>query len=121
MGNRDLLRREFLGLGCAAGGFFVGTSAGAAASGQGASTYPWPYRELDVSRVQERAYRGYLRAGCMFAVFEVVAGSVADLLGKPYTDFPFMLSAYGGGGVASWGALCGTCNGAAMAIALFEK
>jgi hypothetical protein len=121
MGNRDLLRREFLGLGCAAGGFFVGTAAGATASGQAASTYPWPYRELDVSNVQERAYRDYLQGGCMFAVFEAVAGSVADLLGKPYTDFPFMLSAYGGGGVASWGTLCGTCNGAAMAIALFRQ
>jgi hypothetical protein len=57
----------------------------------------------------------------MFGVFEAVAGSVADQLGLPYTEFPFALSAYGGGGVASWGTLCGTCNGAAMAIGLFHQ
>jgi hypothetical protein len=116
-----VLRREFLGMGCAAGGFLLGTSACARTPGERASAWPWPYKQLDAGRVQERAYLGFSKAGCMFAVFEAVAGSVADLLGRPYTDFPFAISAYGGGGVASWGTLCGTCNGAAMAIGLFHE
>ena len=56
----------------------------------------------------------------MYAVVEAVAGQVAEGLGDPYTHFPFKLSTYGGGGVSAWGTLCGTCNGAAMALSFFR-
>jgi hypothetical protein len=119
-----ILRREFLGLGCGAGGYYLGSSAGAGIHLPGQDSvpmFPWKYREVNVGAVKVRAYKDYVNGGCMFGVFESVAGSVAELLGKPYTDFPFALSAYGGGGVASWGSLCGTCNGAAMAVSLFYQ
>jgi len=120
--SHEVFRREFIGLGCTAGALWLGARVGSAEGGQApAASYPWPYRQLDVRKVQERAYRSYSKAGCMFGVFEAIAGSVADQLGRPYTEFPFELSAYGGGGVASWGTLCGTCNGAAMAIGLFHQ
>jgi hypothetical protein len=122
--KKGMMRREFLGLGCGTAGYFLGSSAGAnsLASEQGTvPLFPWKYKELNVEAAKARAYKGYFNAGCMFGVFESVAGTVAESLGKPYTDFPFALSAYGGGGVASWGALCGTCNGAAMAISLFHQ
>jgi hypothetical protein len=57
----------------------------------------------------------------MYGVFAAIAGQVAAISGKPYCDFPFEMSSYGGGGVSGWGTLCGTCNGAAMAIAMFHK
>lgn len=122
--KKGMLRREFLGLGCGAGGYFLGSGAaeGILPSGQeSVPLFPWKYRKLDAGTVKARAYKGYFKSGCMFGVFESVAGTVAESLGKPYTDFPFALSAYGGGGVASWGSLCGTCNGAAMAISLFHQ
>ena len=121
---KAMLRREFLGLGCAVGGFCLGHGVEAAAGQPGtpaAATFPWAYRPLDVARVKARAYNGYFKGGCMYGVFEAVAGSVADTLGKPSTDFPFEVTSYGAGGVAGWGTLCGTCNGAAMAIALFYQ
>ena len=111
--NKGILRREFLGLGWAVGGFCVGQSVEPAIvqpSQAGAPPFPWQYRQLDVARVKARAYTGYFKGGCMYGVF-----------GKPYTEFPFELSTYGGGGVAAWGTLCGTCNGTAMAIALFHQ
>ena len=122
--KKGMWRRQFLGMGIAAGGFLVGTGADGnllSAEQEGPIPFPWKYRTLDVSTVRARAYNSYFKAGCMFGVFESVAGSVADQLGKPYSDFPFALSAYGGGGVASYGSLCGTCNGAAMAISLFHQ
>ena len=122
--ERRLWRREFLGLGVAAGGFLAGAGADGHfldADQEGPLPFPWKYKPLDVEAVKARAYNSFFKAGCMFGVFEAVAGTVAEQLGKPYTDFPFALSAFGGGGVASYGSLCGTCNGAAMAIALFHQ
>jgi hypothetical protein len=124
MMKNGLMRREFLGLGCGAGGYYLGSGVGAGILPRAPGPvpqFPWKYRELDIRRVKARAYQGYFQAGCMFGVFESVAGTVAESLGAPYTDFPFALSAFGSGGVASWGALCGTCNGAAMAISLFHQ
>jgi hypothetical protein len=122
--RKRIARREFLGAGCIAGGYVLGSGAGAGVFAHvqdSTPLFPWKYNNLNVAAVKARAYRGYFTAGCMFGVFEAVAGTVAESLGKPYTDFPFILTAYGGGGVASWGSLCGTCNGAAMAISLFHQ
>jgi len=119
-------RREVLGMGALAGAALLGTGV-RALSGEtktepaGKSGFPWDYKALDVKETQARAYTNYFEGGCMFGVFEAVAAQVAEKLGKPYTDFPFELSTYAGGGVALWGTLCGTCNGAAMAIAMFHQ
>lgn len=122
--NKGILRRELLGFGWAVGGFCLGqrVEAGTVEPSQAvAPPFPWRYRQLDVARVKARAYTGYFKGGCMYGVFEAIAGTVAQALGSPYTEFPFELSTYGSGGVAAWGTLCGTCNGAAMAIALFHQ
>ena len=64
--------------------------------------YPWEYKKLEIKKTQARAYENYFKAGCMYGVFEAIAGQVAEQLGEPYTQFPFAMSAYGGGGVALW-------------------
>jgi hypothetical protein len=56
----------------------------------------------------------------MLAVFDPVVRGVAARLGAPYTAFPFAMFAYGSGGVAGWGTLCGALNGAAAAFALLS-
>ena len=125
--KKQYSRREVLGIGigAAAGTALLGSGINAMASEKPKTPeppgFPWQYTPLDVEKVKERAYQSYLKGGCMYAVFEAVAGSVADGLGKPYTDFPFSLSSYGSGGVAVWGTLCGTCNGSAMAASMFTK
>ena len=122
--KKTFSRREILGLGTVTGAALLGSCAKTIAVPQTEATpiwkFPWDYKPLDVTGTQNRAYKNYFKAGCMYGVFEAIAGQVAEKLGKPYTDFPFAMSSYGGGGIALWGTLCGTCNGAAMAIAMFH-
>ena len=56
----------------------------------------------------------------MFGVLAPIVHGVAARLGPPYTAFPFAMFTYGAGGVAGWGTLCGTLNGAAAAFALLS-
>ena len=79
---------------------------------------PWPYKPLDPEVAAQRGFDGFYKAECCFGVFDPVAGGVADQLGSPYTEFPFLMFKYGGGGVKGWATLCGTLNGAAAAIQL---
>ncbi len=80
---------------------------------------PWPYTELDPQAVAERAYGYYSEGHCMYAVFKGILAPLAERHGEPYRSFPCEMMAYGAGGVAGWGSLCGALNGAAAAIALF--
>lgn len=117
-----MTRREIIGLGAVTGAAFLGAQSAATetkAEPAPSGKFPWEYRALDAASVRKRAYDNHFKGGCMFGVFEAIAGMAAEKLGKPYTDFPFQLSTYGGGGVASWGTLCGVCNGAAMACSMF--
>jgi hypothetical protein len=128
--KKTFSRREVLGMGAVAGAALLGTGLKAVSPAQETkpavaaaadAVFPWPYKTLDVKATRARAYKNYFKGGCMFGVFEAVAAQVAEQLGKPYTGFPFKLSTYGGGGVALWGTLCGTCNGAAMAVGMFHE
>jgi len=80
---------------------------------------PWPYHELDPDATAERAYFLYYEAGCMYGVFKSIVGQLGEQYGEPYRSFPFGMMTYGAGGVASWGSLCGSLNGAAAAVSLF--
>ncbi len=82
---------------------------------------PWEYKKLDPDSIAARAYKGYHENGCMYATFEAIVGELGDKHGSPYSTFPFDMMIYGSGGVAGWGTLCGTLNGAAAAIGLLSK
>jgi hypothetical protein len=59
MMKQGMLRREFLGLGCGAGGYYLGSSAGAGtlqSIQESGPLFPWKYRELNVGTVKARAY-----------------------------------------------------------------
>ena len=81
---------------------------------------PWPYKPLDPNAAAQRAFEGYYKAECMYGSFEAVVGPVAEQLGSPYKDFPFLMMKYGGGGIKGWATICGTLNGAAAAIQLLS-
>jgi len=82
---------------------------------------PWDYKKLDSDIVAVRANKGYHKNGCMYATFEAIIGTLGDKFGSPYSTFPFDMMKYGAGGIAGWGTLCGTLNGAAAAIGLLSK
>jgi hypothetical protein len=115
--KNNLSRREMLGIGVAAGTVLLGSCTREKPNME----FPWEYKILDSSKTKELAYKNYFKDGCMYGVFTSIASQVAEKLGEPYISFPFGISSYGGGGVAMWGTLCGTCNGAAMIIGLFQQ
>jgi len=120
--RRGLLGAMAGALGLAALGS-AGHAAAQAASAPAASALarlPWPYRPLDADAIANAAFAADRQGGCMYGVFESIAGAVARQLGAPYTAFPFAMFAYGAGGVVGWGSLCGTLNGAAAALALLS-
>lgn len=81
---------------------------------------PWPYKQLDPVRAAQRGFEGFYKGECMFGAFDAIVGSVAEQLGPPYKDFPFMMFKYGGGGIKGWATVCGALNGAAAAIQLLS-
>ncbi len=115
-------RREVLGslgLGAVASG--LACSGIADGSPSSASPLPWRYLPLDPAATAERTYRLYPEGHCMHAVFTSIVGELGRRLGPPHSTFPFEMMAYGLGGVAGWGALCGALNGAAAVLALFVR
>lgn len=97
----------------------------AARAGQGGvpasmRTLPWRYTPLDPDVAAQRTFDSFPRGGCNYAAFEAIAASAAERLGAPYTDFPFEMFAYGGGGINGWGTICGALNGAAAAFQLLS-
>ena len=81
---------------------------------------PWPYKALDPDVVAQQGFEGFWKGECMYGAFNAIAGSVADQLGAPYKDFPFMMMKYGGGGINVWGTICGALSGSAAAIQLLS-
>ncbi|MGD2217927.1 MAG: C-GCAxxG-C-C family protein [Gemmatimonadales bacterium] len=82
---------------------------------------PLPYAKLDPERVGALGYRYCYRGGCMYGVFGAIVDALAEQVGEPFTSYPTTVTRYGAGGVMGWGTLCGTANGAAMAIYLVSR
>jgi hypothetical protein len=131
MTQNTLDRRQALGLLAGLGSLAAVGGGTALLAGSGPETpaaapkstfakVPWPYKPLDPEAVGQRAFEDYKKHHCMYGTFEAIAGSVAEKLGAPYTDFPFDMFTYGMGGVHGWGTLCGSLNGCAAAIQLFS-
>ena len=96
----------------------VGTLLGPDLARADASVVPWEYTALDPKVTAARAYDIYWQRACMTAPFEAVVGLLGEMHGEPYTQFPFEMLKYGGGGI-SVSTVCGTVNGSAMAFGLF--
>ncbi len=82
---------------------------------------PWSYRTVTPSAVAEEAYRLYPEGGCMYGVFGGILKVLAKQHQGPFESFPFHMLRYGAGGVGHWGSLCGTLNGGAAVLGLFEQ
>jgi hypothetical protein len=80
----------------------------------------WQYARLDPAVVAAESYRLMREGGCMYGVFAGILSLLAKSHGEPFLSFPLYMMKYGEGGVGLWGSLCGSLNGGAAIIGLFE-
>jgi len=97
--------------------------------------YRYPAEGLNINDTRQLAYyslKGIAvtgHSGCAFATFHAIISQLADaetngevdkygdFLG-PYSQIPTQMMEWGAGGVADYGSICGTLNGACAAIGL---
>lgn len=78
----------------------------------------YKYKKLDPAKVGEITYQNYFQKWCASSV---IAGFVELLrkdVGGKWNDFPIDAMRWAHGGMAGWGALCGTLTGAGTIIGL---
>lgn len=119
--QNGLTRRKFLvGAGALAAGAVVGGSVVGAvnlnSAEAAAQPLPWAYTALDPAAVMRSAYNNYAIGGCCYAVGKALVDALVTAAGTPWDTIPTDMFKYGKGGVISWGALCGTLNGALLVI-----
>mgnify|MGYP000733483022 CR=1 FL=1 len=121
---KRMTRREVLAsLGLAGGaGLVSGCGPDAQSSpadqGGGSQSDRWPYVELEPELVAGKAYELFPDGGCMYGLTGGIINALGDEIGEPYRSFPVEMMRYGEGGIAGWGSICGTLNGAAAVIGL---
>jgi hypothetical protein len=120
--DKQISRRQLLsGAGKAAAGLAV-LSAGGIGIVRDANAYgyksTYKYAKLDPDEVGRMAYENYFTRWCTSTV---IAGLVLPLqkqVGGSWKDFPIDAYRWAHGGLAGWGALCGTMPGAGVVIGL---
>jgi len=84
---------------------------------------PWAYpaEQPDPEAVARRAWEIYYKSGCAEAVWYSCVEALAAIPGANQADWaslPMNMFRFGGGGIAGWGTICGTLNGAAAFISM---
>lgn len=115
--QEQISRRQVLtGAGALAAGAMLGQIGGLAAPARaaGGSTekWPWPYKKLDPEKTAEICYEEWYRVFCGAAVISSIFGQLRELIGEPYTSFPYDGFVYLEGGQVGWGTVCGAPAGA---------
>jgi len=92
----------------------------AAAAG---TAIPWPYPtdpalQPDPETLARHSYEIYYAAGCAEATWWPIVEALSADNPSTWGTLPKNVFKFGGGGVGSWGTLCGTLNGSAAIIAL---
>jgi len=82
------------------------------------SEFPWGYKKIDPARAGRIAYEGWYKNFCCYGAASGILAPLQHDIGDPYTRFPLEATIWGHGGAAGWGSLCGSLNGAGMAISL---
>lgn len=119
MSEKGLSRRDFL---VSAGSFAASALAsggvlGAIAPAMAAApALPWPYVTLDATAIGQAAYNNYKVGGCMYGTGKALTDALAAASATTWGTFNPDLFKFGGGGIASWGTVCGSLNGAAVVI-----
>ncbi len=116
LSRRDFLLTSGVMVGLMASGKFLHSQAWA-------YTYPseFEYAELDLEEVGWEAYRNYFKKWCCSTVLAGLVSQLRKRVGGPWKDFPIDAYRWAHGGLAGWGALCGTMVGAGIVIGLVTK
>jgi hypothetical protein len=85
-----------------------------------AGTWPYPIDDQpDPEALGRRAYElYYTQGGCAEATWYPVIEALATTYPTPWGTLPKKMFAFGGGGDAGWGTLCGTCNGSSAIVGM---
>lgn len=119
---KDITRRQLLGsVGLGAGVSLIPGCGEPLHGSEEEAANRWEYVRLDPAVVVTEAYRLVPDGGCMYGLFAGIMTVMATERGESYLSFPVHMMKYGEGGVAGWGSLCGTVNGGAAIIGLFEQ
>ncbi len=78
----------------------------------------YPYKVVDVDRIGQIAYENYFKKWCASTVISAFVEELKRKVGDPWKDFPVDAYKWMHGGMAGWGALCGTMPGAGVIIGL---
>lgn len=76
------------------------------------------YVKLDPDKVAAITYKNYFTRWCASSVIAGFAEQLRDQAGGQWKDFPIDAMRWAHGGMAGWGALCGTLTGAGTVIGL---
>ncbi|NOY65096.1 MAG: C_GCAxxG_C_C family protein [Nitrospirae bacterium] len=76
------------------------------------------YKKLDVDEVGRIAYENYFKRWCCSTVIAGLVEPLRKRVGGAWKDFPIDAYRWAHGGMAGWGALCGTMPGAGIVIGL---
>ncbi|HZW04156.1 MAG TPA: C-GCAxxG-C-C family (seleno)protein [Anaerolineaceae bacterium] len=80
--------------------------------------HPWTYVELDPKQARILGHQNYFNVNCCYGAFVAIVDALKEKVGYPFDQFPSLMFAFGGGGMAGWGGTCGALIGAAAAINL---
>jgi hypothetical protein len=69
--------------------------------------------QIDVAAVKETAYHGYYEGGCCHGAFKGLLTELAKV-GQPFNLLPMDFGKFGGGGIASYGSICGAALGSIL-------
>lgn len=94
--------------------------AAAAVANAGSWPYPTdPAAQPKSETLGRRAYElYYTQGGCAEATWWPIIEALAAANPTTWGTLPKKMFAYGGGGVAGWGTLCGTCNGSCAIVSM---
>jgi len=123
--GKTLSRRDvIIGGGMAAAGVAV-ASLGVLGAAKQASAYDYAskykYDKLDLNEVGQLTYENYFQRWCTSSVVAGLVEALKKKVGGDWNDFPIDAYRWGHGGLAGWGALCGTMPGAGIVIGLVTK
>lgn len=76
---------------------------------------PAGYR-LDAAPIREAGYQAYYAGGCCHGAYSALVGHLATTAGAPFNLLPIDFGKFGGGGIASYGSICGAVLGGVLVI-----
>ena len=72
--------------------------------------------QLRVGPVQEAAYHAYYNGGCCHGAYSALLAELAETAGAPFNALPLDFGKFGGGGIASYGSICGAVLGGVLIV-----